>query len=650
MFVDNSILNLFLKSILFFILLVSLSAFLLVPLFFRTETEPPAITYSELPTRIAVIDSGCSNDQSFVVEFKNFVNSKYGYLYGETTPYDTVGHGRYVCQLIHSNSPDSMVFSAKIANKAGEITYDAFYAAIDWAVLEVKAHVINISIGTLPVLTKEIVDVFTDYTEKYGVIFSISTGNDGTPDTDSIGKGEWPAIIPSTIGVGSIDLKTNTSYYFSSWGRNIYGIYTTDFVADGSPLEGMSLRGTSFSTPIITAYIANYREYLIGSGIINPTPQLIEGLMVRHSSGYKLNYFDEKLGWGVVQDIRKNPLPENAIDDVLNSTFLFGGGKDRIKRFNGENFSISWKAVSTYINYSLFPPQLDVSGNASDFVTMKIDPFSNWGSVITAEFSIPQTAPKGIYVLNVTPKKGNNLTYQFEIVGSYNYSILLDNSFSINGLNFEYGALFDLQTELRNNLVLPKFNNDPINEIPLKNYDAIIVLQPGSTMEGDTNTVFSNFNETLFATYTEFIANGGKVMFLLDNTIEDNKNAMNNAFASFGVSISKKFPVNSKFSSTNDLNDINVLDGVTSLIVGGYSIETTSHTYTELGFYQETITDILGTKIVTSVIGILGLYGKGKFIAFSGYDGFVNENIPSDSGLSYGNIRFLINVIHWMSV
>lgn len=626
-------------------LTLSLTTFILLS-HFPSNQDHPIDLNDDTVTRIAIIDSGCSSDQSFVEVFKNFVTVDNNYLYGEIQPYDTVGHGEFVCDLIHQYAPKMRIFSAKIASATGEITFKGFYEAIKWAAETVRAHVINISIGTLPILSPELQDIITSYVEDQGIVFSVSAGNDGTVSSDSTGLGEWPAILPSTVGVGAVNLQNNKSYSFSSWGRNIYGVYTVDFAADGSPPARKILRGTSFSTPIITGHISNYREFLIEHNI-QPSPRLIQGLMVQYSEGFQKDRFDEKIGWGQVRDILKNPLPSDW-DTFLNSTFIFGGNHDTIPRFKGENFTVSWKVVTTTVDSNTVP-KFHLSGNASSFTTLSMPPVESWGGILNANLEVPKNASDGLYELHIQPEKGNNVTYSFEISGEIQKTVLLDNSLSVNGLNFEYGQLWELTIGLRINGFLPKFSQSTLSDVELQTFDAVVLLQPGSTSEGDSSTVFDNYDQERFSFYIKYVNNGGRLFALLDSSIDPNLTSINTELEGLNITLDRKFADENSPMVVSDLESHPITEGLSSIVANGFGIETVSPNFIEFGHVTYTVTDFFGSYTVTSSVGIVGEINGGKLIMFSGYQSLTNEKISSPTELGTGTYRLFINSIIWLT-
>ena len=636
----------FLPFIFFFLVMLLLSAIFFIMLKDPNDNDTPINLNDETVTRIAIIDSGCGNNQNYVEIFKNFVTVENNYLYGEIQPYDNVGHGQFVCEIIHRVAPNARLFSAKIAGSTGEITFKGFFSAIEWAAETVKAHVINISIGTLPILSPELEDIITKYVEEKGIIFSVSVGNDGTLSTDSTGLGEWPAILPSTVGVGAINIQTNKSYSFSSWGRNIFGTYTTDFAADGSPPAEKLLRGTSFSTPIITGNIANYRDFLFENGI-EPTPQMIQSLMVQYSDGYNNGQFDPKLGWGQVRDILQSPLPDDW-RIFLNSTYIFGGLPDTIPRFQGETFNISWKVVNSFLTIQEMP-SLEIVGSASSFTSLEITSPKNWGSVLTATIEIPENASLDWYSITVIPQKGKNMTFSFEVVGAYNKTVLLDNSLSVNGVNFDYGQLWDLNLGLRENGILTHFTQKSPDTTVLHSYDVVVLIQPGSTSEGDSLTTFSNYNESIFKRYIDFLIDGGNLFLLLDGSIEPNFNSLNSELARIGVFLDRKFAEDTSPMTVTDLEPHPITAEVSSVTASGYGVETDSNSIVEFGHVTYTVTDFFGSYTVTSSVGVAGEINDGKFVIFSGYHSLTNEKISSPLELGTGSLRLFINSMIWMS-
>ncbi len=599
-------------------------------------------------TRIAIIDSGCSSQQgTFVVEYKSFISEEYDYTYGEVNQFDQIGHGEYVCQLVHDISQNSLIYSAKVASSQGEITFKGLFAAIEWAVEVIEADIINISIGTSPIFSPELNDTITQYVEENGVIFVFSSGNDGSSSTDSIGSGEWPAVLPSTIGVGAIDSGLQRPADFTSWGRNYLGTFTVEFSADGSlTVLGRRVRGTSFSAPQITGIVANYRELLISHNI-EPTPQVIEAFMVNYSDGYQKKEFSERIGWGVPIDPAENPMAFENLAGVMGSIYFFGGEVDRLPRFQGENFTMSWKGVTTLPLGTDLNQKLTIHGNATAFSTINASEMKNWGFILTANISVPSNVARGTYNLTITPTSGLPLTYLFSVTGPYNSTILFDASLTPNALNFEYGALYHANLMARNNGYLTHFNREFIDSNRLQAYDVVIPVQLGSTLIGDSKIVFKNYTPLQIVEYRIFVENGGSLFILMDDTIEVNLPSINQEFSSWGFNFTHIFPEGRAFATISNLKDHPTTVDVISIEARGYSISSHSPSVQEIAPYQETVNDVFGQKIVSSNAVVIGTLGSGNFIVYSGYELITNKEFSLFEALYYSN-RFFLNSIAWL--
>ena len=83
--------------------------------------------------KIGIIDSGCAiNQASSIFEYSVFTTMNNNYPYDDSSKYDNIGHGRYVCEILINGSPNSIIYSAKIANAEGLITYQGLFEAIKY--------------------------------------------------------------------------------------------------------------------------------------------------------------------------------------------------------------------------------------------------------------------------------------------------------------------------------------------------------------------------------------------------------------------------------------------------------------------------------------------------------------------------------------
>ncbi|MHA2169551.1 MAG: S8/S53 family peptidase, partial [Candidatus Kariarchaeaceae archaeon] len=195
------------------------------------------------PVSVGVVDSGCRYNMDYVADYQTFTNKTYGYPSNEVTTYDTREHGEYVCEIIHNYAPNANLYSARIADSSGILTFEGAFAAVKWLVEEKEVEIINLSIGSEPIFSEKLENALENYTDN--VIFIAAAGNTGYTNFDSNGLGDWPASLPSTIGVGAVsEFATDIGADYTASGRTYFGPFVTEFADSG---KYSTKSGTSIS-------------------------------------------------------------------------------------------------------------------------------------------------------------------------------------------------------------------------------------------------------------------------------------------------------------------------------------------------------------------------------------------------------------------
>jgi type VII secretion-associated serine protease mycosin len=221
--------------------------------------------------RIAVIDSGVDADHP---QLRGQVAAGRDFLHGNVSGrQDCVGHGTAVASIIAARpaagaglrglAPDATVVPIRVSEQtdteqqSGEPASPARFAtAIDWAVDEGGADIINMSL------------VMTDDDDRVraavaraaaaGVIVVAAAGNHGRPDEAN--PRPYPASYPDVIGVGAIGAN-GVAGDFSQRGDYVDvmapGVDVT-FAARGAGHTSGS--GTSYATPFVAATAALVKQ------------------------------------------------------------------------------------------------------------------------------------------------------------------------------------------------------------------------------------------------------------------------------------------------------------------------------------------------------------------------------------------------------
>lgn len=210
--------------------------------------------------RVAILDTGmpCHKDIT-VTGAQSFVR---GYMV------DTNGHSTACGSVIAGTgnggmgivgiAPECEDYYGAVLNESGAGSFRAIAEGIRWAVDEIKADVINMSLGAPAAYgPDEGVAEACRYAYEKGVVVVAAAGNDG--------KGvNYPAALDTVIAVAAVDRKLRRAE-FSSYGPQV------EFAAGGVDVlmaykNGgyASMSGTSFSAPVVSGIcaliISKYRK------------------------------------------------------------------------------------------------------------------------------------------------------------------------------------------------------------------------------------------------------------------------------------------------------------------------------------------------------------------------------------------------------
>lgn len=202
--------------------------------------------------RVAVLDTGCPQHIDLkVAGSKNFSDSP--------EVWDRQGHSTHVCGIIaalvngigvRGIAPECELYCGKVLGDDGSGSIDTIVRGIRWAVDEVHADVINMSLGCPPSGSLNLtLRSACQYAHIKGVVLCCAAGNDA-------GQVNAPANLPTTIAVAAVD-RNKKKAYFTCHGSEV------DFAAGGVDVfstwlnnQYAKLSGTSMATPVITGVVA----------------------------------------------------------------------------------------------------------------------------------------------------------------------------------------------------------------------------------------------------------------------------------------------------------------------------------------------------------------------------------------------------------
>ncbi|MGZ0152869.1 S8 family serine peptidase [Kribbella sp. WER1] len=215
---------------------------------------------------VAVLDTGIDAQhadlKTQVAGAHNFTDEAAG---------DLVGHGTHVASTIAGTgaasggkyrgvAPDARLYDGKVCT-VFDCQMSAILAGMEWAATEVKAKVVNMSIGGDPGPGTDPVEAaIARLTAQTGTLFVVAAGNSG----DGPGTIESPGRAAAALTVGAVD-KQDQLAGFSSRGPLTDGTIKPDLTAPGVAIvtaraagsdlgdpvgdDYMSLDGTSMATP-----------------------------------------------------------------------------------------------------------------------------------------------------------------------------------------------------------------------------------------------------------------------------------------------------------------------------------------------------------------------------------------------------------------
>lgn len=631
------------------ILIITLLAITIPFVMYLTNLQKPILpTGNEV--KIGVVDSGCGYLQSKkIVEYKSFINEKLGFGYKINDPYDLLGHGTLVCKQILENAPnDTLLYSAKVADNNGKITYKALLAAIDWLVRSANVDIINLSLGSVPYINTTFEQIFKDYVDM-GVIFVAAAGNRGDITSWSNGRIEWPAALPWVIGVGAVDINATNFADYSSYGMGIHSGEVVDFIANGHIDSNM---GTSYSTPYITAMIARLLDYAIKHNLHYSEETIVALLIAATKTNATLNY-TSKGGWGLPDASMLTTAVPKLLAEIDGQILLKGGVKnDLLPRFATENYSFFLQAYSP--NREIQNDELLLSGNASAFTHLQLIDTGEWGDLFQLTLNIPASA-SGYYNLSIGTAIGTQFSYRFNVKENFSKHILLDNSQSANAYNFQFGDLSKLEYFLRLADYCTTFTQSELSDVTMHTYDAVMILEPGFGKYSQYDTNFTRFNSSSYSLYSNYLGTGGRV-FVLGNTIDTYTiNQMNLLVNPWGVNVTSNIPVststfvhNVNFSETPETALINA--NISKIKFQGSNAEPIGENglVYPLGWYKHTINEPLGSTYEYLSFGAAGSYKNGTFVVFNNFQAYTNINFLFNE-LFDDNEVYMLQLLNWLT-
>ncbi|WP_405058604.1 S8 family serine peptidase [Kribbella sp. NBC_01505] len=215
-----------------------------------------AAGYTGKGVAVAVLDSGIDATHADlaaqIAGAKNFTTE---------TPDDLVGHGTHVASTIAGTAaasngkykgvaPDARLYDGKICELSG--CYDSdILAGMEWAATEVKAKVINMSLGgTDQPGIDPLEEAVNRLTAETGTLFVIAAGNEGSGES-TVGS---PGSADAALTVGAVDKQDKLADFSSRGPRVGDHAIKPDVTAPGVGIVAARAHGTNVGTPIDDNY------------------------------------------------------------------------------------------------------------------------------------------------------------------------------------------------------------------------------------------------------------------------------------------------------------------------------------------------------------------------------------------------------------
>ncbi|MFD8533770.1 S8 family serine peptidase [Streptosporangium canum] len=206
---------------------------------------------------VAVLDSGYDPDhpdlKGAVAYERNFSE--------DPDIRDTLGHGTHVASTVagagqkyRGVAPDAKLAIGKVGGVDG-IADSAVLAGMEWAALEVKAKIVNMSLGGPDTLELDpLEEAVNSLSERTGTLFVISAGNNGRPGIISS-----PGSADAALTVGAVDRSDRIADFSSRGPRQGDHAIKPDLTAPGVDIVAaapggayQTLSGTSMAAPHVT--------------------------------------------------------------------------------------------------------------------------------------------------------------------------------------------------------------------------------------------------------------------------------------------------------------------------------------------------------------------------------------------------------------
>ncbi|TDO36429.1 subtilisin family serine protease [Kribbella sp. VKM Ac-2527] len=233
---------------------------------------------------VAVLDTGIDATHpdlaTQVAGAKNFTEEAAG---------DLVGHGTHVASTIAGTAaasagkykgvaPDAKLYDGKICEQGG-CPESAILAGMEWAATEVKAKIVNMSIGGPDTPEVDPIEAAVNrLTAQTGTLFVIAAGNSG-PGSGSV---ESPGSADAALTVGAVDKQNQLAEFSSRGPRTGDGALKPDVTAPGVDIVAAKAKDSIIGDPVGDQYLK-----LSGTSMATPHTVGAAALLAQQHPGWK---------------------------------------------------------------------------------------------------------------------------------------------------------------------------------------------------------------------------------------------------------------------------------------------------------------------------------------------------------------------------
>ncbi|MEU4394154.1 S8 family serine peptidase [Kribbella sp. NPDC023855] len=240
--------------------------------------------YTGKGVTVAVLDTGIdSTHPDLAPQLAGAAN------FTEEAPGDLVGHGTHVASTIAGTAaasagkyrgvaPDAKLYDGKVCEEFG-CAESAILAGMEWAATEVKANIVNLSLGgsDSPEIDP-LEEAVNRLTEQTGTLFVIAAGNSG-PRESSV---ESPGSAEAALTVGAVDKQDQLAEFSSRGPRVGDGGVKPDVTAPGVDIVAAKSKDSTIGTPVGDQYLN-----LSGTSMATPHTAGAAALLLQQHPSWK---------------------------------------------------------------------------------------------------------------------------------------------------------------------------------------------------------------------------------------------------------------------------------------------------------------------------------------------------------------------------